>query len=82
VKVDALASIAAIASIGAALGTSGLSVLGQVLWAKVADGGATACQIAAGQKSAPAASNTAAKAGAAANPLEDVGKAVGRLFGK
>ncbi len=82
VKVDAQASIAAIASVGAAVGTSGLSVLGQVLWAKVADGGATACQIAAGQKSAPAATNTSAKAGTAANPLEDVGKAIGRLFGK
>ncbi len=81
VKVDAKASIAAIASVGAAVGTGGLSALGQLLWANVADGGATACQIAAGQ-SAPAASNASAKAGAAANPLEDVGKAIGRLFGK
>jgi len=81
VKVDAKASIAAIASVGAAVGTGGLSALGQVLWAKVADGGGTACQIAAGQ-SAPAASNTSVKARTAASPLEDVGKAIGRLFGK
>jgi len=81
VQVDAKASIAAIASVGAAVGTGGLSVLGQVLWAKVVDGGGTACQIAAGQ-SAPAASNTSATAGTAANALEDVGKAIGRLFGK
>jgi uncharacterized protein involved in outer membrane biogenesis len=81
VQVDAKASVAAIASVGAAVSTGGLSVIGQALFSRAEDGGATACQIALGQKGSAAASGKAAGAGTT-NPLEDVGKAVGRLFGK
>ncbi len=81
VQVDAKASVAAIASVGAAVSTGGLSVIGQALFSRVEDGGATPCQIALGQKGSAAASGKAAGVGGT-NPLEDVGKAVGRLFGK
>lgn len=81
VQVDAKASVAAIASVGAAVSTGGLSAIGQALFAKVEDGGATPCQIALGQKASAAPSTTATGSGGG-NPLSDVGRAVGRLFGK
>jgi hypothetical protein len=87
VGVDAMASAATIARIGAAVSTGGLSVIGETLLgsAAAADGGsAGACAVALG-KAAPAAaaSGTAsAKAPAASNPVQDLGSAVGRLLGK
>jgi uncharacterized protein involved in outer membrane biogenesis len=81
VQVDAKASVAAIASVGAAVSTGGLSAIGQALWAKVEDGGATPCQIALGQKGATTTSTASART-AGSNPLDDVGKALGRIFGK
>ncbi|MEP7330342.1 MAG: hypothetical protein ABI777_14120, partial [Betaproteobacteria bacterium] len=83
VKVDAAASLAAIASVGAAVSTGGLSAIGQALWAKVEDGGATPCQIALGATSVATAPGTPATSKAGSdNPLDSIGKAVGRLFGK
>jgi len=81
VQVDARASVAAIASVGAAISTGGLSVIGQALFAQVEDGGAKPCQIALGQKGSAAAKGKAAGTGGT-NPVDDVGRAVGRLFGK
>ena len=83
VQVDAKASVAAIASVGAAVSTGGLSAIGQALFARLEDGGATPCQIALGQKAGAAPSSASTKAGTSgSNPLDDVGRAVGRLFGK
>ncbi len=81
IQVDAAASVAAIASVGAAVSTGGLSAIGQALFARVEDGGAKPCQVALGQKASAPSSSASTKAGAA-NPLDDIGRAVGRLFGK
>jgi uncharacterized protein involved in outer membrane biogenesis len=87
VGVDAMASAATIARIGAAVGTGGLSVIGETLLGSAVaatDGGGGACAVALG-KAAPAtaASRSApAKAPTASNPVQDLGSAVGRLLGK
>jgi hypothetical protein len=81
VTVDAVASATAIARIGAAIGTGGLSVLGETIFAQAgASGGA--CEIALG-KSGAAAANAAAqpeKRDSSSNPIGDVGKALKGLF--
>jgi AsmA family protein len=88
VKIDAVASAQAIASIGAAVSTGGLSAIGQALFAQVQSGGADVCQVALGTASPTqpaAAQQPAARAPAEAAPariVDDVGKAIGRLFGK
>ena len=82
VSVDAMASATAIARIGAAIGTGGLSVLGETLLKAGGAGGAGACDVALG-KAAGAPSNTAAapaKSGTSANPIEGIGNALKGLF--
>jgi len=87
VKIDAVASATTIAKIGAAIGTGGLSVLGTSLLAKATDGGAP-CDVALGrQPGAPAAGDKAAQQGPRAAPApaataNDLGKALGKLFGR
>lgn len=80
VKMDTMASIAAVASVGAAISTGGLSAIGQALWARAEDGGATPCQIALGQRGSPAAKGAVRTD--ASKQLGEIGNAVGRLFGK
>ena len=80
VKVDTMASIGAAASVGAAISTGGLSAIGQALWARAEDGGATPCQIALGQRGSPGAKGAERTEGS--KQLDEIGKAVGRLFGK
>ena len=85
VKIDATASAQAIASIGAAVSTGGLSAIGQALFAQVQSGGADVCQVALGtttKQAPPAQAPSAAPAPAPARVVDDVGKAIGRLFGK
>lgn len=81
VKVDTAGSAAAIASIGAAIGTGGWSLVGQTLFSWAEGSGPGPCQIALG---APAADSTTASAkGASPSSLPgEVGKALGKLFGK
>ncbi len=81
VSVDAVASAAAIARIGAAIGTGGLSVLGETLLAG-ASAGAGACEVALGKTGTAAASAAAApaKSGASSNPIEGIGNALKGLF--
>jgi len=81
VHVDAAGSAAAIASIGAAIGTGGWSLVGQTLFSWAEGSGPGPCQVALG---APAATTTAASAkGESSNSLpSEVGKAIGKLFGK
>jgi uncharacterized protein involved in outer membrane biogenesis len=80
VGVDAMGSAATIARIGAAVGTGGLSVIGETLLSSGGGGGAGACDVALGKAAPPAAPGNAAKPGATANPVGDLGNAVGRLF--
>jgi uncharacterized protein involved in outer membrane biogenesis len=78
VAVDAVASAAAIARIGAAVGTGGLSLLGESM---IASGGPGACDVALGKASATTDSAAAApKRGIPPTGAEDLGKALGRLF--
>ncbi|HEY5862172.1 MAG TPA: AsmA family protein [Casimicrobiaceae bacterium] len=83
VKLDAVRSAATIAKIGAAISTGGLSVLGTSLIAKAADEG-NECEVALGRQ-APAATR-AARTGSEPAPAQtigsEVGKALGRIFGK
>src|SRR6185369_13090034 len=77
VSVDAVASAAVIARVGAAISTGGLSVLGETLFAG-ATGGAGACAFALGKAESATTSAAAApaKSGASANsanPIEGIG---------
>ncbi len=87
VGVDAMASAATIARIGAAVGTGGLSILGETLLgsasaANDASGGG-ACAVALGKAApAPSASERGAAKAAAPNPMQDLGNAVGKLLGR
>jgi hypothetical protein len=80
VKVDTAASAAAIASIGAAIGTGGWSLVGQTLFSWAEGSGPGPCQVALGAPAASAA--TAPAKGEPANLANEVGKAMGKLFGK
>lgn len=80
VRIDPVGSAKAIASIGAAVGTGGLSAVGQALFAWAENSGPGPCAIAEG--AAPAAKAEAKAAPAAADPANALGKALGRLFGK
>ena len=83
VHVDAAGSAAAIASIGAAIGTGGWSLVGQTLLSWAEGGGPGPCQVALG---APAGKSTSASASAKGEQPSsltgEVGKALGTLFGK
>ena len=84
VSVDAVASAAAIARIGAAWGTGGLSVLGETLLSKAGSGGnAGACDVALGKAAPPASGTTSspAKSASPSNPIEGIGGALKGLFG-
>ena len=83
VRLDAVRSAATVAKIGAAISTGGLSVLGTSLIAKAADAG-NECEVALGRQVAPA--KPVARTGGASAPPEavgdDIGKALGKLFGR
>ena len=82
VRLDAVRSAATMAKIGAAISTGGLSVLGTSLIAKAADG--NECEIALGRQTASA--NPAARTGSEPAPASavgnEIGKALGKLFGR
>jgi uncharacterized protein involved in outer membrane biogenesis len=87
VGVDAMASAATIARIGAAVGTGGLSIIGETLLSGVThggDGGSGSCAIALGKADTASASRTeGSKPATATVPVaDDLGKALGKLFGK
>jgi hypothetical protein len=87
VGVDAMASAATIARIGAAVGTGGLSIIGETLLSGVThggDGGSGSCAIALGKADTASASRTeGSKPATATAPVaDDLGKALGKLFGK
>jgi uncharacterized protein involved in outer membrane biogenesis len=86
VGVDAMASAATIARVGAAVGTGGLSAIGEVLLGSAAaasDTGGGACAVALGKPAATTAGSTKGKAPAATpNATEDLGSALGKLLGR
>lgn len=82
VSIDKAATAATIAKIGAAIGTSGLSVVGTSLL-KAATETENACDVALGKKPAPAARQEGqAKSPPAAAVPAEIGKALGKLFGR
>ncbi len=84
VKVDMAGSAKALASIGAAIGTGGLSAVGQSLISWTENQGPGPCAIAL--EARPGASSSTPASAAQSNPVvplaNEVGKAVNRLFGK
>ena len=78
-----MGSAMAIASIGAAIGTGGLSALGQTLYSWSEGSGPGPCQVALGATASRGASaDSGTPSGATRNPIDEIGKAVGKLFGK
>jgi len=78
VSIDAMASVATAARIGAAFGTGGLSEVGVALFGAAARSGAGPCAVALG---APSATSSARDASApAAHETEPLSKALGKLF--
>lgn len=82
--VDVAGSAKVIASVGAAIGTGGLSAVGQALLSWIDGSGPGPCQVALeGPRAARAETATAPQGGQAAVPIvDDIGKALGKLFGK
>ena len=81
VSVDAVASAATVAKIGAAIGTGGLSMIGTALIERATDD-ENVCDVAAGRAKPAASTSTAAqKPSPAAAMPQDIGKALGKLFG-
>ena len=81
VSIDAVASAAALAKIGAAIGTSGLSIVGTSLLQQATDGG-DACAIALGRAPDRSRAGSAAARPATPQPADSIGKALGKLFGR
>jgi uncharacterized protein involved in outer membrane biogenesis len=83
VGVDAKATAATVATLGAAVATGGTSLLGQALFkGATADTGAP-CQIALGRAAPAAEASAAAPAADKSAPTNnDLGKALGKLFGR
>lgn len=84
VTVNAVGSAKAIASIGAAVGTAGLSTLGQALLGQVESGGTGLCAIALGAKDGPAETQRPHQGNVAApeSVEKKIGGAIGKLFGR
>ena len=81
--VDAAGSAKVIASIGAAVSTGGLSAVGQALFSWAEGSGPGPCQIALGGAAAKQGASTASSPDKGSVPIaSDVGKALGKLFGK
>jgi hypothetical protein len=83
VTVDAVASAAMLARIGAAMGTSGLSVLGESIFAQIT-AGAGACDVALG-KNVPVTTKPTKHPPKRAGPTkgaDDLSKALKGLFGR
>ena len=79
VGVDATATAATVARIGAAVYTGGLSIIGESLFKNAEGNQGAPCQIALGHGAGSTAA--AGKNSTASNPAAEVGKAVGHLFG-
>jgi hypothetical protein len=81
VAIDPVKSAETVARIGAAIGTGGWSLLGESLFSASAAADSP-CAIALGGKSAAAAAAKPATSAPPANPASDLGKALGKLFGR
>jgi uncharacterized protein involved in outer membrane biogenesis len=80
VGIDATATAATVARLGAAVYTGGLSIIGESLFAKAAGDPGAPCQIALGR--GPGATAAKPAVSPAATATGDVGKALGHLFGR
>ena len=81
--VDVAGSAKVIASVGAAIGTGGLSAVGQTLFSWTEGNGPGPCQIALSGATAASAPSEAGKGANPAAPVaNDIGKALNKLFGR
>ena len=81
VGIDATATAATVARLGAAAYTGGLSILGESLLAQARSDPGAPCQIAL-QGSSPPTTRAQSNPNPAASAAEDVGKTLGRLLGR
>ena len=82
VGIDATATAATVARLGAAVYTGGLSIIGESLIAQATADPAAPCQIALGHGAAVTTAAAKPAVNPAATAAQDVGKAVGRLLGR
>jgi AsmA family protein len=83
VAIDAAGSVKIIASVGAAIGTSGLSAVAQQLLSWADGSGPGPCQVALEGGTSRAAQTAGASNAQPAVPIaSDIGKALGKLFGR
>ena len=84
VGIDATATAATVARLGAAVYTGGLSIIGESLIAQATADSEAPCQIALGHVAGvtTAAAKPAVNANPAATATHDVGKALGHLLGR
>ena len=84
VAVNAAGSVKAIASIGAAVGTAGLSTIGQVILGQMESGGTGLCAIALGAKDVPTdvQASTEGRPATSESVEKKIGGAIGKLFGR
>lgn len=80
VGIDAMATAATLARIGAAVGTGGFSLAGEALLSGAKADASAPCQVALGR--APVGDAAAASQPPAARPTDDVSKALNRLLGR
>jgi hypothetical protein len=81
VQIDAAGSAAAVARVGAAVTTGGLSVVGESLLSNTKSGPGP-CQVALGTSNAQPTAASTSSSGTVAGATNDVSKALGKLFGR
>ena len=81
ISIDPVKSAETLARIGAAVGTGGWSLLGEALF-NAAAGSDSPCAVALGTKSPAPAKGAGTAAPSTGAPLQDLGKAIGKLFGR
>lgn len=82
VTIDSVGSAATVARIGAAVGTSGMSVIGESLLKGATSNGESPCQVAMGATAAASATSSTSSPSTAASVTTDVSKAIGKIFGR
>ncbi|MEP7183784.1 MAG: AsmA family protein [Betaproteobacteria bacterium] len=82
VAVDAMASAATVARLGAAVSTGGLSFLGETLLARAQAGGGNLCQAALGRAPDVASASAPPARATGATAVDDISSALGKLLGR
>ena len=82
VAIDAVATAATVARIGAAVQTGGASLLGEMLLSQATADSSAPCQVALGHATSHNTSTSAKTSNKPSEPAQDIGKALNRLLGR